>query len=480
MVSRNLKTFSVSIMVCIFSVTSLSFAQKSYKELVFSKLRDVSLPEIFERTLDNGMKLFLVEDHDFPIISMTALIRTGSLYEPAAQTGLASLTGQVMRTGGTMSISGDELDEFLENRGASVEVSIGLNSATASLFSLKENLQEVLETYADVLIKPALPEDKLELAKIQTMTAISRRNDNISAIAQREFKKIIYGADSPFARTTEYNTIGVISRDDLQEFHQKYFHPNNTIVGIIGDFETEEIVEYLNNVFGSWERGNIDFPNKPAVEYEFRFGVYLIDKKDAVQTNIILGHIGITRDNPDYFAVTVMNTILGGGFTSRLFSRVRTQEGLAYSIGGSLGSNYDYPGMFSAACQTKTETTVKAGKIILEEIERLTNEPVTKEELNLAKEGFLNRFVFNFDSKSEVLNRLLTYKYFDYPDDFIIQIKNNVEKVTIWDVQRVAQKYLHPDIVQILFVGNAESFDEPVSEFGKVTPVDITIPEPQQ
>jgi len=216
------------------------------------------------------------------------------------------------------------------------------------------------------------------------------------------------------------------------------------------------------------------------IDYEFKPGVFLVDKKDAIQTNLILGHIGGTRDNPDYFAITVMNSILGGGFTSRLFSRVRTQEGLAYSVGGSYGSNYDYPGMFRASCQTKTETTVRAARSILEEIERLTNDLVTDEELNLAIDGFLNRFVFNFDSKAEVLNRLITYKYFDYPDDFIMQIKDNIEKVTANDVLRVAKKYLRYDKVQLIFVGNSEAFDEPVSVFGDVTQIDITIPDPQQ
>ena len=480
MFNGKIKNSSALIGVVFLFIPALLFAQKDYKDLTFPKLRDVSMPQIAERTLSNGLRLFLVEDHDFPTISMRGRIRTGSMYEPEDKIGLASMTGRVMRTGGTPTTSGDDLDEFLENRAASVEVSVGLNSGSASLFCLKENLQEVLGIFADVLMNPAFPEEKVELAKIQSRTAISRRNDNIGAIAGREFGKIIYGSGNPYARTTEYETIGNISRDDMITFHKKYFHPNTMIMGVIGDFNTDEMVENIEEALGTWQKTTVDIPPKPTIQYEFKPGVFLVDKKDAVQTNLILGHIGGTRDNPDYFAITVMNSILGGGFTSRLFSRVRTQEGLAYSVSGSYGSNYDYPGMFRAACQTKTETTVRAARIILEEIERLTNEHVTDEELNLAKDGFLNRFVFNFDSKAEVLDRLLTYEYFDYPDDFIMQIKDNIENVTANDVLRVAKKYLRYDTVQLLFVGNSEAFDEPVSVFGDVTPVDITIPEPQQ
>jgi zinc protease len=478
MFKEKMKSSSSAIVVTLLLIPALLFAQKDYKDLKFPELQDVSIPQITERTLSNGLRLFLVENHDFPTISMSARVRTGSMYEPEDKIGLASMTGRVMRTGGTQTTSGDELDEFLESRAASVEVSIGLNAGSASLFCLKENLQEVLGIFADVLRNPVFPEEKIVLAKIQSRTAISRRNDSIGAIAGREFGKIIYGADNPYARTTEYETIENITRDDMVAFHEKFFHPNNIIMGVIGDFNTDEMVENIEKALKTWPRTAVNIPPKPTIDYEFKPGVFLVDKKDAVQTNLILGHIGGTRDNPDYFAITVMNSILGGGFTSRLFSRVRTQEGLAYSVGGSYGSNYDYPGMFRASCQTKTETTVRAARSILEEIERLTNDLVTDEELNLAIDGFLNRFVFNFDSKAEVLNRLITYKYFDYPDDFIMQIKDNIEKVTANDVLRVAKKYLRYDKVQLIFVGNSEAFDEPVSVFGDVTQIDITIPDP--
>ena len=480
MKKQNYAAACTVVLLSIVVLFSYAQAQKPYDELTFPKLRDIKMPEITKKTLPNGMRLFLIEDHDFPIISIRARVKTGSIYEPAEKIGLASLTGSVMRTGGTESTPGDDLDEQLENIAASVEVSIGTGSGSASMFCLKENLQEVLEIYADVLMHPAFAEDKIELAKIQARTGISRRNDNIMAIASREYAKIIYGADSPYARTVEYATVDNISREDMIAFHRNYFRPNNMLIGVTGDFDTDSIVDMIKNAFKDWQKTDIDFPPKPKISYEFKPGIYLVDKKDAVQTNIALGHIGGTRDNPDFFAITVLNSILGGGFSSRLFTRVRTQEGLAYSVRGSYGFGYDRPGMFSAGCQTKTETTVRAIQTIIEEIERLTKEPVTPEELNLAKEGFLNSFVFNFDTKDEILNRLLTYNYYGYPEDFIMQIKENVEKTTAEDVLRVAKKYLRYETVRILAVGNAEQFDQPLSLFGQVIPVDITIPTPKK
>ncbi|MHC4535275.1 MAG: M16 family metallopeptidase [Planctomycetota bacterium] len=469
------------ILILCFTLTSCT--QEStlhYKQLTYSKLGDIQVPEVQQVTLANGMQLFLLEDHELPLISVSARIRVGSIYEPPEKIGLASITGSVMRTGGTIGRTGDEIDEQLELIAASVETGIGLNSGSASVSVLKKDIDVGLDILADVLMNPAFREDKIMLAKIQHQSSIARRNDNVGSIAAREFEKLIYGPDSVYARHTEYATIGNISRDDLVAFHKKFFGPDNMMLGIWGDFDTDIMIKKIEKAFEGWEKVDMELPKVPTVEYEFPQTVNVIRKDDVNQSNIYLGHIGGLRSNPDYFALILMNRILGSGFTSRLFRNVRSREGLAYSVFGIYSANYDFPGLFYVGCQTKSEATVKAIRAMTEEVRKMTESEVTDEELALAKDSYLNSFVFNFDTKGEIVGRLMTYAYYDYPLDFLQKAKENVEKVTKKDVLRVARKYLRPDEIQILAVGRPDDFDEPLSVLGSVQEIDITIPVPQR
>ena len=451
-----------------------------YRSLKYPKLGDVEVPEVEQITLANGMRLFLLEDHELPLINISVRIRTGSAYEPAEKIGLASITGEVMRTGGTASMTGDEIDEELEAIAASVETGIGLSSGSASMSVLERDLDKGLAVLADVLMNPAFREDKIQLAKMQAASMIARRNDSVGEIAGREFDKLIYGPMSVYARHEEYATIGSISRDDLVAFHRKYFGPNNAMLAVWGDFDTKQMIAKIEQAFEKWEKVDLNIPKVPEVKYEFRRTVNVIRKDDVNQSNVYLGHIGGLMSDPDYFALTVMNRILGGGFTGRLFKNVRSREGLAYSVFGAYSANYDYPGEFYVGCQTKSESTVYAIQAMLKEVEKIRESEVTDEELALAKDSFLNSFVFNFDTRGEVVNRLMTYHYYGYPADFLMRIKNNVETVSKADVLRVAKKHLQPDKVQILAVGRPQDFGEPLSSLGPVNEIDITIPTPRQ
>jgi predicted Zn-dependent peptidase len=469
------------ILVLCFAVTSCT--QNSplhYKQLKYSKLGDIQIPEVQQVTLANGMQLFLLEDHELPLISVSARIRAGSIYEPPDKIGLADITGEVMRTGGTVNRTGDEIDEQLESIAASVETSIGLNSGSAFVSVLEKDIDVGLGILADVLMNPAFREDKIMLAKIQHRSSIARRNDNVGSIAAREFEKLIYGPDSVYARHTEYATIANISRDDLVAFHKKFYGPNNMMLGIWGDFDTDQMIEKIEKAFEGWKKVDMYFPRVPLVKYDFPQTVNVINKEDVNQSNIYLGHIGGLRSNPDYFALILMNRILGSGFTSRLFKNVRSREGLAYSVFGIYSANYDFPGLFYVGCQTKSEATIKAIRAMTEEVRKMTESEVTDEELALAKDSYLNSFVFNFDTKGEIVGRLMTYAYYDYPLDFLQKTKENVEKVTKEDILRVAKKYLRPDEIQILAVGRPQDFDEPLRVLGSVNEIDITIPVPQQ
>jgi predicted Zn-dependent peptidase len=426
------------------------------------------------------MQLFLLEDHELPLVSVSVRIRTGSIYEPADKIGLAAITGNVMRTGGTTSRTGDELDEQLERIAASVETGISLTSGSAVMSVLKKDVDTGLAILADVLMNPAFREDKIALAKMQVRSSISRRNDNVGSIAGREFDKLIYGAESVYARHTEYVTIDNISRDDLVAFHKRFYHPNNMMLAACGDFDTREMIKKIEAAFAGWQKGEVKLAEMPKVRYEFRPTVNQIRKDDINQSNIYMGHIGGLVSDPDYFALVVMNRILGGGFTGRLFKNVRSREGLAYSVFGTYSSNYTFPGVFYVGCQTKSESTVHAIRAMMEEVRKIRESEVTDEELALAKDSFLNAFVFNFDSKGEVVGRLMTYEYFGYPPDFLQKTKANVEKVSKADVLRVAREHLKPDKMQILAVGRPQDFDEPLSVLGAVAEIDITIPPPKK
>ena len=465
--------------VLILLVTAVAEAQnKPHEGLVYPPLNQPKppVPDRFE--LDNGMIVYLLEDHELPIIDISARIRTGSIYEPADKVGLASIAGAVMRTGGTTSKTGDELDEILENLAASVETGIGDDSGSASMSVLKEDLDIGLSILADILTNPAFREDKIELEKVQHRSGIARRNDNPGGITRREFRKLIYGADSPYARTTEYDTINNITRDDLVAFYQKSFHPNNVILGVVGDFNSETMLAKIQDAFKGWEPAEINLPEKPKIPETYGKKVALVNKDDVNQTNIRMGHIGWLRKNEDYPALVVMSQILGIGFSSRLINSIRVEKGLAYSVGNNYGAGYDAPGVFLIACGTKSETTVTAIEAILAEVEKMQAEEVTDDELKQAIDGFMNSSVFDYDTKGEILSRALRYEYHEYPQDFVEQLMAGIREVTKADVKRVAAEYLHPDKFTLIAVGKASDFDKPLNTLGDVTEVDITIPPP--
>ncbi len=451
-----------------------TYAQKSPKDkFTYGPLNPIVMPEVEKAELPNGLKLFLVEDHEFPTINLWILVRAGSAFEPSSKVGLASITGSVLRTGGSKSKSGDQIDKELDTLAASISSGISTNLAYLSVSALRESFDPALAILSDILREPAFAEDKIELAKIQQRTSISRRNEDISAIRSREFAKLIYGKDNPYARHTEYRSIDAVTRQDIIDFYSRFFHPNNAWVAVCGDFKSKEMVEKIAAALGKWERGTPSADPWPKVNYQEKYTVNFIDKPDVNQSSIMLGHIGGLMSSPDYPALTIMNQILS---FERMFKRIRTDEGLAYSVWGSYGAGYVHPGVFSCGAQTKSQSTVYAIELMLKELKHIMEQEVGDDELARAKDGYLNSYVFNFETKSQIVDRMVAYAYYGYPIDFMEQIKSKVEKVTKADVLRVARTYLKPDKVQILVVGKKEDFDKPLSTLGDVNIIDITIP----
>jgi zinc protease len=426
--------------------------------------------------LPNGMVIFLQEDHELPLIDGSITIRGGSRVEPAAKVGLVSVFGQVWRTGGTRTRTGDQLDDYLEARAAKVETGGSLDATTVGWSSLKNDFNDVFDVVLELLREPEFRTDKILLAKRLIATGISRRNNDPAGIARREALKLAYGADSPFARTVEYATLDAVTRQDLLDWHQRFVHPNNMIFGVTGDFDPATMEAKLREAFGSLPKGPAAEKNPPSPIHPAKPGIYFVNKEDVNQSNIRLVDIGIRKDNPDYYPVEVMNEVLGGGFSSRLIQSIRTKQGLAYSVGGGIGSAYDRPGVSALGMGTKSETTVKSIQALDTELGKMVNEPVTAAELKRSKDAILNSFVFEFDSKDKVLSERMTYEFYGYPADFLERYRAGVEKVTEADVERVAKKYLHKDQMKTLVVGNQAEFDKPLSTLGPVTPVDITIP----
>lgn len=449
----------------------------SYKDLKFPPLGKIEIPGVERVTLANGIKLYLLENHELPLISGFALVRTGNLFDPKDKIGLATITGMVMRTGGTKIETGDQLDEKLENIAASVESSIGETSGRVSFSALKENADEVMQIFHDVLTTPEFRQEKLDLAKTQIRSGISRRNDDPHGIAAREFGSILYGRDNPYGWSEEYEHIDRIQRDDLIAFYKRYFFPGNIMLAVHGDFSAPEMKAKIERLFAGWTYQQPPAPPFPEVTAKPAPAIYLAVKDDVTQTFFSIGHLGGVLKDKDYPALEVMADILGGGFPSRLVQRVRTKLGYAYSIGAGWGADFNHPGLFTISGSTKSLSTTDTFVAIKEEIDRIRSTEVSDQELKTAKETVENGFVFNFDTRAKTLGRMMTYEYFGYPMDFIFQYQKAIAAVTKADILRVAKQHLRPDDLVTVAVGNPKDFAKPLDTLGKVTLIDLTIPE---
>jgi zinc protease len=457
-----------------------TFAQvEGWKQITVPPLRPFKPQQPKRIQLSNGMVIFLQEDHELPVVDGTARIRGGSVNEPASKTGLVDIYSEVWRTGGTKSETGDQLDDYLEVRAAKVETGGGPDSTTISFSCLKGDLADVFKVFVDVLRNPEFRDDKIDIAKKGAEDSISRRNDEVGEIAQREAVKLAYGANNPYARVPEYATVDAVARQDLIDWHGKYVQPNNIILGISGDFDSADMESKLRAAFDSWQKG----PTLPKNDIKFapaKPGYYLVPKEDVNQSDIRMVGLGVTRDNPDYYAISVFNEAYGGGFSSRLFNDIRTKRGLAYGVGGGIGANFGHPGILQISMGTKSQTTIEAIHAVDENIQNLAKDPITDDEIRRAKDAILNAFIFRLDSPDKILAERMTYEYYGYPPDWLDKYEGEIKKVTSADVNRVAAKYLHENELAVLVVGNTKEFDKPLSSLGPVKEIDITIPPPAE
>jgi zinc protease len=446
-------------------IAALASAQ-SYKDLKYPPLAAVKIPEVATYTLSNGIKLYLLENHELPLVSGTALVRTGNLFDPPDKIGLAQITGTVLRTGGTGTTTGDQLDERLENMAASVESGVGTTSGRISFSALKENADAVLAVFQEVLTSPEFRQEKIDLVKTQLRAGIARRNDEADAVAGREFASLVYSKDTPYGWRLENENLDRIQREDLLGFYHRFYFPANIVLAVSGDFSTAEMRDKLEKLLAGWKVRQPPVPPFPSVREAPAPGTYLATKSDVTQTFFELGHLGGVLRDKNYPALEVMADILGGGFKSRLVRRVRTELGDAYDVSADWGADYDHPGLFRIAGSTKSASTVETLEAIQQEIAKLRATGVTDEELRVSKDAVLNSFVFNFDTPSKTLSRMVTQDYYGYPRDFLFQYQKALAAVTKADVLRVAKEYLKPENLTIVAVGQPTEFGRPLSALG--------------
>jgi zinc protease len=423
-----------------------------FPELIFD------FPRVEQLTLSNGIQVYLRTDHDLPLVEVTGLIGGGSIFDPPNRTGLSELFAESLQTGGAGLRSPRQFEETLENMAADLSVSSSAYSYQVDMSMRRRDLASGFELLADLLRRPQFDPQRLEIARQGMIEGVRRQNDDPGSIAERTLAHLIYG-DHPLGRFARKSSIENIQREDLLKLHETYFQPVNLSFAVSGDIDPAELENLLTRTLGDWARGerpNLEPP--PLPKAPDRAGVYIADK-EIPQTTILMGEPGIAKDNPDAMALRVANYILGGGgFNSRLMREIRSNHGLAYSVYSYFEIGRRLPELFIARSETKSQSTQDVVKMMRAEIQGLIERPVSAEELATAKESLINSFVFAFDNSHAVVTRQQRLDFYRYPPDYMQTYRQKIAAVTQAEVQRVARKYLHPDQLQIVLVGQQAAF----------------------
>ena len=449
------------------------------RDLTYGAL-DFELPDAdsYRRELAGGVPAYLVEDHSLPLVDITVRLRIGSYLAPAEQTGLARLTGNLMRTGGAGELEAKAFDEAVEAVAGNFSSQVGSTGARMSMNCLSTVLDECLDLFFSMLSEPRFDVDRLDLAKENRLERLKQRNDDPFEVALREWQWLLYGMDHVESRLDTRASLDAIGRDDLVGFHRRYVHPKQMIVAAAGDFDSDDLAATLSALLDSWpEDGREQAPWPPqASRYEARRpGVY-VATQDVPQGRVYIGHRTFQLRNwndPDLFALEMMNAVLGGGgFTSRLMKRIRSDEGLAYNVFSVYGAGDYWPGDFLIGYQSKSETVAFAAQIALEEIDRIRTERVSEDELATMKASAIETFPSNFESALAVAQVFAEDEFLGRPHSYWTSYRENVEAVTPADVQRVAEEHLAPGKLVLLIVGDWEAI-EPGDSDGRATMAEV-------
>jgi predicted Zn-dependent peptidase len=429
---------------------------------------------VYRQVLNNGVVGYFVEDHDLPLINISVTVRVGPYLDPIDKEGLAGATANQMRAGGTARYKAEDYDEEVDFLAAQISSSMGRTSASASANFMSKDTDKALDLFFEMLRNPAFQQDRLDLFKSQQLQGMERRNDRTEEIEAREWNRLLRGDKHFTSVHSTKSSISSLTREDLIEFHKKNYQPSRLIFAVSGDFNTAEFKAKLEKAMAGWMDFRTPAAKVPRPEYIPIPGLYMVNKSDVNQGRVSMGHLGILRGNPDEFALDMMNEILGGsGFTSRITNRVRTDEGLAYDAGSGFAPGIYYEGQFRAAFQSKSATTAQAAHIILDEMERIRKERVSAEELETVKNQAIEVFPRYFSSASAVAGTFAADEFTGRDPKFWETYREKVKAVTVEDIQRVATKYLHPDQLVVVVVGNVDEIlkgnpDKPEFSFQKM------------
>jgi zinc protease len=436
----------------------------------------IAFPKPQKVLLPNGLLVYLFEDHELPLVDAAIDFKAGGVFDPPAKPGLASLAATLMRAGGTDQQTPDQVDDALEFMPAQVSLGAGDDMLSGSVSAVKDKFPEALRTFAAMLRAPRFDSSRLEVEKARAIEDIRRRWDDPGDVAELNFRRLVYGSASPWARLPTEDSVTRIGRDDLVEFHRLYIHPNNAVLGVAGDFDGKAMKKLLEETFRGWSQAKVTPPVVPKIKDEVPAGIHLV-ARPLTQSHVEIGHLGVNRFDPDKYAIKILNFILGeGGFTSRLVKEVRSNRGLAYSVGGGIGLDSDR-GLFQISCSTKAASTVEAIDLIRTILRQMREAGPTEQEVKEAKEAGINSFVFSVDGTVRFMQTFLYYDFYNYPPDFLQSYRDNLAKVTREQVHEAARKRINPDRLVVLVVGNDAAFGRPLQSLGLGPPKPLKLDE---
>ncbi len=432
----------------------------------------LQLPKIQRATLSNGLSLMLVEHHELPVVYAQLVFQTGAAKEE--KSGTANLTAQMLKEG-TSKRTSLQIADDIEFIGAEISIGSNYDATFASLLTVKEHLNSALEIYSDILLHPTFPEKEWERVKKTHLTGLLQQKDNPRTVANNVYSQSLYGANHPYGRPAEGTETSVnnISLADLQTFYHSNYKPNNATLIIVGDITVKEIVPLWEKYFAQWKKEKVTQPTFSTTPTISSTSIYLIDKPQAAQSEIRIGHIGVARNNEDYFPLVVMNNILGGQFTSRINLNLREAKG--YTYGSRSGfSMRKMAGPFTASAAVKTDVTDSSVIEFMKELNAIRNADVTEKELSLAKNSMVRSQPQDFETPQQIAGQLTNLVLYNLPDDYFNTSVQKIEQVTMADVRRVAEKYLNPKAMNIVIVGDKEKIQSGLEKlgYGKVNLLD--------
>jgi zinc protease len=424
-------------------------------------VKPLTLPEVVERVLPNGLRLLIVEHHELPVADFVLVINTGAEAEPADRAGLASLTAALLDDG-TRTRSALDIAEQIGFLGIQLGTGGGWDASRVVLHTPTAQLDSALALFADIVINPAFAGEELERLRQQRLTALLQMRDRPPAIADLAYNLIVFGDAHPYGRSLAGTepSVEAVSRDDLRRFYEAYYRPNNAVLIVVGAIAADEVERRVLHAFGGWERGNVPAVRFPAPAQPPAGTLYLIDKPGAPQSSFRLGGVGVARATEDYFPVLVMNTILGGSFTSRLNANLRETRGYTYGARSMFDMRRE-AGPFVASAEIVATKTDSALIEFVREI-RGMHDAVPGDELVKAKQYLQLQLPSQFETTRDIASRLVPLAVYDLPLDYFNHYVARIEAVTQQDVQRVARRYLHPDEMSIVIVGDVQAIEEGV------------------